>query len=318
MEDSVEVRAGDRVHLLDKSKQIVLDTDGSPLLYQITAVYREFMKVGLVTYYGEYVGTHNLDNIIYVSSNPIFVKEDYTVDTKVIWIDHEDVYEGVIDSLGDNTAKIRHIKKLLPINHTVRIPYWKIPDGRKAKIIASKRSHQVNDELKLGGEITMSTKANIILRNANSIRREIFLYQHADAHPNNLTLILSELLREAYLEFKDLGDVDWFLNPSKLASFLVVKSVPKATEDIKELMKQLPDSTRYQLESMYFLGMPTLLVENNRVSNCNYEYIITLSEDVESNFFGYELEINKMSANKLINTVMTHKENMIKEKSKVK
>ena len=70
----------------------------------------------------------------------------------------------------------------------------------------------------------MSTRANIILRNEITIRREIVLYQHSDAHPNNMALILAELLRDAYLEFKDLGDVDWFLNPSKLASFLVVKS----------------------------------------------------------------------------------------------
>ena len=159
----------------------------------------------------------------------------------------------------------------------------------------------------------MSTKANIVLRNDLSIRREIYLYQHADAHPNNMTLILAEMLRDAYIDFKELGDVDWFLNPSKLASFLVVKSVPKASEEMKMFMKKLPDSTRFQLESAYFLGMPTLAVENSRVANCNYEYIITLSENVEEGFFGYELEVNKMNANKLISTVMKHRENLAKE-----
>lgn len=162
----------------------------------------------------------------------------------------------------------------------------------------------------------MSTKANIVLRNESTIRREIVLYQHSDAHPNNMGLVLAELLREAYLEFKELGDVDWFLNPSKLASFLVVKSIPKITEEVKQLMKQLPESAKYHLESSYFLGMPTLLVENGRVSNCNYDYIITLSEDVDNDFFGYELEINKMSSNKLISTVMKHKENLLREKVK--
>lgn len=164
----------------------------------------------------------------------------------------------------------------------------------------------------------MSTKANIIFRSEVTIRREIVLYQHADAHPNNMILILSEMLREAYLEFNDLGDVDWFLNPSKLASFLVVKSVPKVSDDMKELMKTLPEATRYQLESTYFLGMPTFLLENGRVSNCNYDYLITLIEDVEENFFGYELEVNKMHANKLIATVMSHRENLLRESSKVR
>lgn len=160
----------------------------------------------------------------------------------------------------------------------------------------------------------MSTKANIVLRNEVTIRREIVLYQHTDAHPNNMILQLAEMLRDSYNEFKELGDVDWFLNPSKLASFLIVKSVPSISDEIKQMMKQLPDSTRFQLESTYFLGMPTLLVENNRVSNCNYDYVITLSEDVENDFFGYELEIHKMNANKIISTVMQHKENLLREK----
>lgn len=163
----------------------------------------------------------------------------------------------------------------------------------------------------------MSTKANIIFRNELTIRREIYLYQHADAHPNNMTLIIAEMLRDAYNEFKELGDVDWFLNPSKLASFILVKSVPKMTDDLKSVIQKLPESSRYTLESAYFLGMPTLLVENSRVANCNYEYMITLSEDVENKFFGYELEINKLNANKIVSTVLKHKENLYREKSKI-
>lgn len=161
----------------------------------------------------------------------------------------------------------------------------------------------------------MSTKANIIIRSVTS-RREIVLYQHSDAHPNNMALILAERLRDIYFEFKELGDVDWFLNPSKLASFLVIKSVPAYTEELKQLLKQLPESARYQMESAYFLGMPTMLVENGRVSNCNYDYIITLSEDVDDDFFGYEIEINKMNNNKLISNYMTHKENLLRERSR--
>lgn len=152
MDDSVEVRAGNIVHLLDESNREVIDYDDIPLRYQVTAVYRDFRKVGLVTYYGEYVGTHSLDNIVYVSEGPIFKKEDYKLGSSVIWIDHEDVYEGTIESLGESTALMTDIRKLYPINHTVRVPYWKIPDGRRAKI-TSKISHQdKNDDLKLGGD----------------------------------------------------------------------------------------------------------------------------------------------------------------------
>lgn len=160
----------------------------------------------------------------------------------------------------------------------------------------------------------MSTKANIIIRNETSIRREIILYQHSDAHPNNMMLVLSERLRDIYLEFKELGDVDWFLNPSKLASFMLVKSIPTISEEVKQIMSQLPDSTKHHLESSYFLGMPTLLVENGRVSNCNYEYIITLSEDIEDKFLGYELEVNRMNANRVVSTLLKHKENLLREK----
>lgn len=164
----------------------------------------------------------------------------------------------------------------------------------------------------------MSTKANIVLRNESAIRREIVLYKHSDAHPNNMTLLLAEMLRDAYMEFKELGDIDWFLNPSKLASFLLVKSVPTMSEEMKQFLKQLPESAKYHMESSYFLGMPTLLIENGRVSNCNYDYIITLSEDIEEKFFGYSIEINKMSSNRVISSVMNHKENLLREKSKSK
>ena len=41
---------------------------------------------------------------------------------------------------------------------------------------------------------------------------------------------------------------------------------------------------------------------------------ITLSEDVDNDFFGYELEINKMVSNKLISTVMKHEENLLRER----
>lgn len=273
-----------------------------------------------MTSYGEYIGLYPIRDVKYVSKYPLFSKSDYEVGSTIVWIDGEDVYEGEISTLYDPYARVVNVKKLMPINHVANVSYWKISEGRKSDAESTPKISQltVGEDLNNGGEKPMSTKANIILRNEVSIRREIYLYQHADAHPNNLALVLAEMLRDAYIDFKELGDVDWFLSPSKLASFLVVKSVPSATDDMKQLMKKLPDSTRYQLESLYFLGMPTFIVENSRVSNCNYEYIITLSEDVENDFFGYELEVNKMNSNKLISTVMKHKENLLKEKTKSK
>lgn len=244
----------------------------------------------------------------------MFRSDNYEEDMVVTWVDHEGVYEGTIDTLYNSFAKMRNVKKLMPVDHTVRVPYWKISEIQESIVPTKFKDISVDEDLNSKGERIMSTKANIILRSELNIRREIYLYQHADAHPNNLTLILAEMLRDTYIEFKELGDVDWFLNPSKLASFLLVRSVPSVSEEIKELLSRLPDSARYQLESSYFLGMPKFLIENSRVSNCNYEYIITLSENVEEGFYGYELEVNKMHANKVVSTVMKHKENLSREK----
>jgi len=47
-------------------------------------------------------------------------------------IDNEDIYEGVISTLHDSTASISDIKKLMSVDYKVRIPYWKIPEGRKS------------------------------------------------------------------------------------------------------------------------------------------------------------------------------------------
>lgn len=161
----------------------------------------------------------------------------------------------------------------------------------------------------------MSTKANIIIRN-ESLRREVVLYKHSDAHPNNTTLMLSEMLRSAYTEFKEFGDIDWFLSPSKLSSFLIVRSIPKMSEDLKKIMKSMPESMKYQLDSSYFLEMPTLYAESGRVSNCNYEYLISTSEDIENNFFGYSIEIKKLSSNRIVSTVLSHTENFLRTEVK--
>lgn len=305
------VATGNIVHLLDRELP-VCDRLGVPIEYQVVAIYNKRHSAALVSSYGEYVGVHHLGNIRYVSDGPLFKREDYSVGSNVIWLDGEDVYEGVIKTLHQSSAQIVNVKRLYPINHEVRVPYWKISENSKAD--TSETVTSVAESISTKERLNMSTRANIILRNETTIRREIVLYQHADAHPNNMTLLLAEMLRDTYLEFKELGDMDWFLNPSKLASFLVVKSVPSPSDEIRAFLKKLPDAMRHHFESTYHLGMPNLLVENGRVSNCNYDYIITLSEDVEDGFFGYELEVNKMNNNKLVNTILKHKENLLREK----
>lgn len=139
---SVDVVAGNLVYLLDKIGSPVNDRNGIPCIYQVVSVYRDTMKVGLVTSYGEYVGLHDISQILYVSEGPLFKKEDYEVDKVVLWVDNEDVYEGVIDTLHESTATIKNVKKLFSVDYKVRIPYWKIPDGRKSNNDST--SHVIN------------------------------------------------------------------------------------------------------------------------------------------------------------------------------
>ena len=129
---SINITAGNIVYLLDKLRLPIQDRHGIPCRYQVVAVYRETQKVGLVTSYGEYIGTHDISSILYVDEGPLFKKEEYEEGTQVIWIDEEDIYEGVIDTLHNSTATITQVKKLMPVDYKVKIPYWKIPEGRKS------------------------------------------------------------------------------------------------------------------------------------------------------------------------------------------
>ena len=129
---SSDITAGNVVYLLDKFKLPVSDRHGIPCSYQVVAVYQDTMRAGLVTSYGEYIGVHDISNILYVGEGPLFKKEDYEVGTTVVWIDNEDIYEGIIDVLHEATATITNIKKLFSVDYKVRIPYWKIPEGRKS------------------------------------------------------------------------------------------------------------------------------------------------------------------------------------------
>ena len=109
------------------------DNEGTPLLHQIVAVYRDKYKASLVNAYGDYIGLHSLDYISYISEGPLFSKLNYDIGDIIIWIDGEDVYEGEIKSLYDPYASVVNVKKLMPINHVSNVSYWKISEGRKSE-----------------------------------------------------------------------------------------------------------------------------------------------------------------------------------------
>lgn len=158
----------------------------------------------------------------------------------------------------------------------------------------------------------MSSRCIISIRNENWLKREIKLYQNTDGHPNSMMMPLISELRDIYQEFKEHGDVDWFLDPGKLAGVLITRSVPVLTDEIRNLMKSLPTVTKNKLESNLFLGIPNLLPES-KPTECNYEYLITLKENTEESdrFLGYNLEIYKLQHNRRISTIMTSEENFL-------
>jgi len=161
----------------------------------------------------------------------------------------------------------------------------------------------------------MSTSCKIILRNVEWIKREIILYQPLDGHPNNMILSLMDELNDIYSEYSEYGDSDWFLDPSKVAGSLVVRSVPVINEDMRKLMSSLPSSSRSRLESTTFLNMPTIFPDNYRMKSV-YEYVITLREtfdkDDKLEFFGYTVEVYKLLQGRRISTLLQEDRNLIK------
>lgn len=161
----------------------------------------------------------------------------------------------------------------------------------------------------------------ITIKNVNWMKREVILYQHTDGHPNSLLLPLTESLLDIYQEFKEHGDTNWFLDPTKLAGLLVVRSVPVVTEEMKALMKSLPTSARHRMESNLFLGLPTLFPDVVKLSDCNYEYSITLSEEIDeessSKFFGYGIEVYKLQNRRRVSTIMKNQKNFVNSSSPI-
>lgn len=163
----------------------------------------------------------------------------------------------------------------------------------------------------------MSSTCIISIKNENWMKREILLYQHTDGHPNSMLLPLVEELRDIYNEFNDIGDTDWFMDPAKLSGFLIVRSVPKMTDDMMKLVKSLPAHTKSRLESNLYLGIPSLFPDVVKASGCNYEYSIILKESIEENFFGYTLDVYKLQNNKRVSTILSNVENYLKTPTKL-
>lgn len=115
--------AGNIVYLLLEDDKPVLDKEGNLCEYQVISVHHDISKVGLVSYYGEYLGRYDLSKVQYVSPGPLFDSSQYSVGERVVWLDTDGVYEGVIESLYKSAAKMSNIKKLLPVDHTARVTY---------------------------------------------------------------------------------------------------------------------------------------------------------------------------------------------------
>lgn len=105
----------------------VVTHNGVPLLYQIITTYPSKKKAKLVTSYGEEVGIYNYSDLRLVDEKPIFRHQDYSVGKKYEWVDGEDVYEGEVFSVSDNSVLMSNIKKLYPVDYKKRVPLYKIP-----------------------------------------------------------------------------------------------------------------------------------------------------------------------------------------------
>lgn len=163
----------------------------------------------------------------------------------------------------------------------------------------------------------MTTRCNVIVREVTNLRKEVVLYQHNEGHPAVMVDILSKNLYEIHKEYEEHGDTDWFIDPGRVVGRLIVKSVPVMPEDVRSMLSKLDNITRNRLELPYLLGMPTMIPDIGRTPNCNYEYVVTLSEDAETNFRGYKLEVSKLQNNKKILELLSLDVNLLESRKLV-
>lgn len=160
----------------------------------------------------------------------------------------------------------------------------------------------------------MTTRCNIIVKEVTNPRKEVVLYQHNEGHPSIMVDTLSKNLYDIYKEYEEHGDTDWFIDPGRVVGRLIVKSVPVMSDEVKSLLSKLDSITRNRLELPFVLGMPSMVPDVGRTPNCNYEYVITLSEDVESNFRGYKLEVSKLQNGKKIVDLLSLDVNLLESR----
>lgn len=152
----------------------------------------------------------------------------------------------------------------------------------------------------------MSSKCNLIVREERNIKKELILYRHDDGHPSIMVDSISQMLYEIYHEYEKFGDIDWFLDPSKVASKLIIKSIFRMPSSLQSILPQLDDITRRKFELYTNLETPTIVPDIHRTPNCNYEYIITLKEVIDPELFrGYTLDVVKLSNNKKVQDVLS-------------
>lgn len=122
-----EIKVGCSVHLYLYDKMVV-DAEGYPALYQVITVHKNG-DVSLISGYGDFAGRYSVEDVEFVSDEPIFRPGDYYVGQVVSWVDGDDVYEGVISDIRKSKAVITDIKKLMPTDHETRVEYYKLESG---------------------------------------------------------------------------------------------------------------------------------------------------------------------------------------------
>lgn len=112
------------------SEDVIRDSEGNEIPYQVVAIYRSTGKAKLVNDYGEEVGTFPISQLVVTDREPLFHHSQYEVGTLVTWIEGDDVYTGRISVIHDSSVEVVDICKLMPADMKKRLPLYKVPDGR--------------------------------------------------------------------------------------------------------------------------------------------------------------------------------------------
>lgn len=146
----------------------------------------------------------------------------------------------------------------------------------------------------------MSTRCNIVVREERNPRREVILYKHFDGSPRVVIPMLLESLNKCLSTFKSTYP-HWMSDSTKVAAMIVHLSVPVITEDTKKALDAAPEGVREFLERNIFIPVPAVVPDSGRSPEADYEYIVTLKEEMEDNkghTFGFDVEVVRVSGGK--------------------